>query len=141
MIKLQEMNFEIFKKSCPSCKSKIDVGFWSIREGIKRCPNCGVLLIENPKGKLISGIVFFVGILLASSSQWLGIPVFLGLLIIIFSIIVALQIIAFKTVKRDLVIKNKENNQISFVNNSDWIEIVNNSVHKENKFEIIEHLK
>lgn len=135
------MNFNLMKKTCPSCQSKIETGFWSIREDIKRCSNCGVLLTENPFSKLISGIVFFAGGFAATGSRWLGIPWFVGLLILVVSIIIALKIVNFKIVKRDLVIKNKETNQISFVNNSDWAEIVNNSLNTENNFEIIEYLK
>jgi len=43
-------------------------------------------------------------------------------------------------IKKDLIIRNKQTNQISYVDNSDWKEILNNSVNKENNFEIVENL-
>ncbi len=134
------MNLNIINKPCPSCKSEIKMGFWTIRENIRRCPECGVLLIENSNRKLISGILFFIGGFMASGSEWLGIPIFIGVLIMIVSIIMAFKIVNFKIIEKDFVIKNKETNQISFINNSDWMEIENNSSNNESKFEIIERL-
>ena len=135
-----KMNLNIMNKPCPSCKSEIEMGFWTIRENIRRCPECGVLLIENSNRKLVSGILFFIGGFVASGSEWLGIPMFIGVLIMIVSIIMAFKIVNFKIIEKDFVIKNKETNQISFINKSDWIDIENNSSDNENKFEIIERL-
>jgi hypothetical protein len=44
-------------------------------------------------------------------------------------------------VKKDLVIKNKATNAISYIDNSDWSEILKNTSGRENSFEIIEELK
>lgn len=140
-IKYLKMKLNILNKPCPSCKTEIKMGFYTIRENIRRCPQCGVLLVENSKRKLISGIMFFAGGFMATGSEWLGFPLLVGLLLMIISILIALKIINFTIVERDYVIKNKESNQVSYVNKTDWMEIVNNSVDSENKFEIIEHLK
>ena len=56
------------------------------------------------------------------------------------AIYIALKIINFRIIKRDLIIRNKQTHQISYVNNSDWIEILNNSANTENNYEIVEYL-
>ena len=135
------MNFNVFKKSCPTCNSELNMGFFRIRENIVRCSNCGALLIENPKRNVTSMIVFFCGIFIASGSKWLNIPLFYGILIFVISFFIAMLITKMKEVKKELVIRNVQTNQISFINQSDWEDILNNSQNHENNFEIIEYLK
>lgn len=135
------MKIKLLNKSCPNCKSNISLNFYRNREEIIRCPNCKNLLIENPKKKMASGVIIFIGIVVAIGSAALKIPIYIGLLMLLVSYGIALKIIDLMVVKKDLIIKNKHTNQISYVNNSDWKEIVNNSADKENNFEIVENLK
>ena len=135
------MNFNVFKKSCPTCNSKLEMGFSRIRENIIRCSLCGALLIENPKRNFASMIVLFCGIFIASGSKWLNIRMFYGILIFIVSFFIAILITKMKEVKKELVIRNKQTNQISYINQSDWQDFLNNLRNHENNFEIIEYLK
>jgi len=135
------MNFNVLKKSCPSCNSEFKMGFSRISEKIIRCSNCGALLIENPKRNLNSMIILFCGIFIASGSKWLNIPLFYGILIFIVSFFTSMWITKLKVIKKDLVIRNVYTNQISYINRSDWDEILNNSQNLENNFEIVEYLK
>ena len=48
--------------------------------------------------------------------------------------------IHLKVVKKDLVIKNKQTLEISYIDQADWHEIVENAKGKDNNFEIIEKL-
>lgn len=134
------MKIKLLNKSCPNCKSNISLNFYRNREEIIQCTNCKKLLIENPKRKMASGIVIFIGIIVTISSAALKIPIYIGLLVLFIFFGLALKIIDLMVIKRDLTIRNKQTNQISYVNNSDWSEIVNNSVTKENNFEIVEYL-
>jgi hypothetical protein len=133
---------EITKKKCPVCQAKIEVGLWTIRENIRQCPQCKTLLMENPVSKLVSATAFFSGGFMAAGGKWLGIPLSLSLLLMIVSLVVAIKIIRFNIVKRDLIIRNKTTNQISFITMDDWEEIEKNSQMKnESHFEIVEYLK
>jgi uncharacterized paraquat-inducible protein A len=134
------MNIKILDKPCPNCKTKISLNFYRNREEIIRCPNCKTLLIENPKRKIASGIAIFIGIFLTISLSVLKVPIYIGLVLLVFSFGIALKLIDLMVIKKDLIIRNKQTNQISYVDNSDWQEIVNNSANKENNFEILENL-
>jgi len=134
------MKTNIFNNPCPNCKSNISLHFFRNREEIIQCSDCKSLLQENSRSKLISGAFIFVGGFFATGSTWIGIPIWIGLLIMILAIYTALKIIGFRIVKRDLIIRNKLTNEISYVNNSDWKEILNNSADTENNFEIVENL-
>ena len=48
--------------------------------------------------------------------------------------------IHLKVVKKDLVIKNKQTNEISYIDQVDWEEIVKNANGRDVNFEIIEKL-
>ena len=134
------MEIKILDKSCPNCKTKISLNFYRNREEIIRCTNCKTLLIENPKRKIASGIVIFIGLFVTISLSALKVPIFIGLLPFLGSFGIALKIIDLMVIKKDLVIRNKQTNQISYVDNSDWQEILNNSANQENNFEILENL-
>jgi hypothetical protein len=71
----------------------------------------------------------------------LNIPLFYGILIFVISFFIAMLITKMKEVKKELVIRNVQTNQISFINQSDWEDILNNSQNHENNFEIIGYLK
>jgi uncharacterized paraquat-inducible protein A len=134
------MKINLLNKSCPNCNSIISLNFYRNREEIIQCPNCKTLLTENPKRKMASSIVLFVGLFLLIGSATLRIPIYFGLLTLFISFGIAQKVIELMSVKKDLIIRNKQTNQISYVNNSDWKEIVNNSADKENNFEVLENL-
>jgi hypothetical protein len=134
------MKINLLNKPCPNCKSNISLNFYRNREEIIPCSKCNTLLIENPKRKMASGIVLFIGLFVTIGSAILKIPIYIGLLTLLASYGIALKVIDLMVVKKDLIIRNKQTNQISYVNNSDWKEIVDNSADKENNFEIMEYL-
>ena len=134
------MKIKVLNKSCPNCKSTISLKFYRNREEIIPCPNCKSLLAENPKRKMTSGIIIFIGIVLTIVSATLQVPIYLALIILLVSFGVALKVVDLTIVKKDLIIRNKHTNQISYVDNSDWKEIIQNAAGKENNFEIVEYL-
>lgn len=134
------MKINLLNKPCPNCKSNISLNFYRNREEIIQCPNCKTLLTENSKRKMASSIVLFFGLFVTIGSAIFKIPIYIGLLTLLVSYGIALKIIALMVVKKDLIIRNKQTNQISYVNNSDWKEIVDNSADKENNFEIMEYI-
>ena len=134
------MKIKVLNKSCPNCKSTISLKFYRNREEIIPCPNCKSLLAENPKRKMTSGIIIFIGIVLTIVSATLKVPIYLALIILLVSFGVALKVVDLTIVKKDLIIRNKHTNQISYVDNSDWKEIIQNAAGKENNFEIVEYL-
>lgn len=137
------MKQNLIKKPCLVCKTSIGIGLFTNREEIIRCPNCGALLIENPKRKKLSLLISFVGIfLLIGLNYWFGIG-FSGsfALILIFYLIISAVLINFTSIKKDFIIRNKLTNKISYINKPDWNEIIKKSLNKENNFEIIEELK
>lgn len=75
------------------------------------------------------------------SNILIGINSIWGLVIFILSSVVMLRIRTLTIVKKELVIKNKASNVVSYIDKSDWNEIIKNTSGKENSFEIIEELK
>jgi len=135
------MKLNLFQKPCPTCKAQIGSGLFSIREQIVRCPKCGELLIENPKRKPIGIFISILGLVLGLGGCYLlDISLFWGLLIFLIAGLFSLRIGNLMIIKKDLVIKNKQTNQVSYIENSDWSEIVKNTSGKQNDFEIIEKL-
>lgn len=134
------MKIYLLNKSCPNCKSNISLKFYRNREEIIQCPYCKTFLAENPKRKITSSIIIFIGIVLTIGSAALKIPIYLGLLLLLVSFGIALTVTGLIIVKKDLIIRNRHTNQISYVDNSDWKEIVDNTAIKENNFEIVEYL-
>ena len=115
------MKQNLIKKPCPVCKTSIGIGLFSNREEIIRCSNCGTLLIENPKRKNMGLFVFFAGILLwIALNYWFKVGWLWFWLILILSLIISVVSINFTTVKKDFVIRNKQTNEISYTNKSDW---------------------
>jgi len=134
------MKIKLLNKSCPNCKSNIPLNFYRNREEIIQCTNCKTLLVENPKRKMVSGIVIFIGISLTIWASALRVPFYVVLLILLLFYGIALKIIELIITKKDLIIRNKQTNQMSYIDNSDWKEIVKNSANKEINFEIVENL-
>ncbi len=108
------MKQNLIKKPCPVCKTSIGIG----------------LLIS------FFGIFLWIGL-----NYWFGIGLFWFGLILIFSLIISAVLINFTSIKKDFIIRNKLTNEISYINKSDWNEIIKKSLNKENNFEIIEELK
>jgi predicted nucleic acid-binding Zn ribbon protein len=136
------MRQNLIKKPCPVCKTPIGIGLLSGREEIVRCPKCKELLIDNPKRKQIGVAIFLMGLVLwLGLHYWIGINSNLGFLVILVSLITSFLITSFTVVKKDLVIRNKQTQAISYIDRSDWNDILVNSSGKENVFEIIEELR
>ncbi len=136
------MKNKLITKPCPTCHTPIGIGLYLSREVIIRCPKCGELLNEDPKRKKIGIFINLLAILLwVIGSYWTGVGRFAGFLILPITVIIALVITRFVVVKKDLVIRNKKTNEISYIDHSDWKEILLNTAEKENGFEIIEELK
>jgi len=137
-----KMNHNFIKRPCPTCKTPIRTGLFTNREEIIRCPKCNELLVDNPKRMQIGAAITFLGVLIwIGFNYWLGITSNWGFLIIIVSLILSVVISNLTKIKKDLVIRNKQTNEISYIDRSDWDDILVNSSGKENLFEIIEELK
>lgn len=135
------MKQNMIKRPCPTCKTPIRTGFFTNREEIIRCPTCKELLIDNPKRIQIGAAIMLLGILIWIGFQyWLGISSNWTFLIILVSLILSILISSLTKIKKDLVIRNKQTNEISYIDRSDWNDILINSSGKENIFEIIEEL-
>lgn len=135
------MKLNFIRKPCPACRTLIGIGLFTVRGEIKRCPKCGSLLIENPKNALIAIIIGLSGLILGLMFPDLfGIRIFWGILIIVVSFMVSLMIIGFIVIRKDFIIRNKQTNETSYIDRSDWDEILKNSSGRENNFEIIEEL-
>lgn len=136
------MKQNLIKRPCPTCKTPVRTGFFTIREEIIRCPNCRELLIDNPKRIQIGAAIMLLGILIWIGFQyWLGISSNWTFLIILVSLILSILISNLTKIKKDLVIRNIQTNEISYIDRSDWNDILMNSSGKKNIFEIIEELK
>ena len=136
------MKQNLIKKPCPTCGTPIGIGIFSNREEIIRCPKCGELLIENPKRKQIGSVIAFLGILIwIALNYWTGISLNWLFLIVPVLITIFFLISSLTVVKKDLVIKNKQTNHVSYVDKQDWDEILTNSSENGNNFEIVEELK
>ncbi len=135
------MRIYFIKKPCPTCKTKIGLGLFSDRGKILRCSNCKDLLIDNPKTNYILLLLIGVGMSLSLAfTHFFGASVWRDILILVAFCALFLCFIQLKVVKKDLVIKNKQTNEISYIDQSDWEEIVENAKGKELNFEIIEKL-
>jgi hypothetical protein len=135
------MKLYFIKKPCPTCKTKIGIGLFSDRGKIIRCPNCGELVMDNPKTNYLLIALIIFGILLSmglrhllGESSWRDILI---VVILFAAFVISIRLIV---VKRDLVIRNRQTNELSYIDNSDWNDIEENAKGKENNFEIVEKL-
>jgi len=135
------MKPNFFQKLCPACNTPIGFGLFSIREQIVRCPKCGELLTENPKRKPPGAFIAFSGFVLGIGGCYLlNISFLWGLLIFLISVLIAMKIGSLIIIKKDLVIRNKQTNQVSYIDQADWAEILKNTSGKQNDFEIVKKL-
>jgi predicted nucleic acid-binding Zn ribbon protein len=135
------MKQNFFKKHCPTCGTPISVGLFTNRDEIIRCPKCKELLIESSKRKQLGLAIILLGIVIGIGLHyWIRTNVSLFFLSFLVSLIISFAIMNFNKVKKDLVIRNKQTNAISYIDISDWNDILANSSGKENHFEIIEEL-
>ena len=135
------MKTNLFQKPCPNCKAQIGTGLFSIREKIVRCPQCGELLTENPKRKSLGAFIAFLGFVLGIGGCYLlDISLLWGLLIFLISGLISIGISNLMIIKKDLVIRNKQTNRLSYIDQADWDEILKNTSGKQNDFEIVETL-
>ena len=135
------MKTNLIQKPCPNCKAQIGTGLFSIRELIFRCPKCGELLAENPKRKPLGAFIVFSGFVLGIGGCFLlNISFLWGLLIFLISGLISMKIGNLLIIKKDLVIRNKQTNRLSYIDQSDWDEILKNTSGKQNDFEIVKAL-
>ncbi len=90
---------------------------------------------------MISSIVLVLGIFAA-----IGVPLlidyfFIGVLLLLVSFSIAQALIKLSVAKRDLKIRDKITNRVSYIQKSDWEEIVKNAKNGKINYEIIEHLE
>ena len=135
------MKQNLFQKPCPNCKAQIGTGLFSIREQIVRCPQCGELLTENPNRKPLGAFIAFSGFVLGIGGCYLlNISFLWGLFIFLISVLIAVKIGSLIIIKKDLVIRNKQTNQVIYIDQADWAEILKNTSGKQNDFEIVKKL-
>lgn len=135
------MRIYFIKKPCPVCKTKIGLGLFSDRGKIIRCPQCRELLMDNPGSNYTLLILIVTGVVLSMGLRhFFGASAIRDILILVLFFAVFLYSVNLKVVKKDLVVKNKLTNEISYMDLADWEEIVANTKGKENNFEIIEKL-
>ena len=135
------MKQNFIKKHCPTCGTPISIGLFNSRDEIIRCPKCKELLIESPKRKLLGLAIILLGIVIGFGlHDWLRTNLGLVFLFLLVALIISFAISKFIKVKKDLVIRNKQTNAISYIDRSDWNDILANSSGKEIHFEIIEEL-
>ena len=135
------MKIYFIKKPCPTCKTKIGLGLFSDRGKIIRCPKCGELLMDDPKSNYVLLLLIFSGIILSMGFRhFFGTSAWRDMMILVVFSAVFWFFIHLKVVKKELVIRNKQTNEISYIDQADWNEILENSKGRENMFEIIEKL-
>lgn len=135
------MFLNILYKSCPSCKEHLPVNLFSYSGKIFRCPKCGTLVADDPKRNWYGFFLMMLGFVGAVLVRNFGkSTVIADILIITLCWLTWMFLKRLMIVKKELVIKNKATNELSYINQSDWEEIVANAAGKENSFEITEHL-
>jgi hypothetical protein len=135
------MKIYFIKKPCPTCKTKIGIGLFSDRGKIIRCPKCGELLMDDPRSNYILLLLIVSGIFLSMGFRhFFGASALRDIMILAVFSAFYLFFIRLKIVKKDLVIRNKQTNEISYIDQADWEDIVKNAAGKENNFEITEKL-
>jgi hypothetical protein len=135
------MSLKIIHNHCPTCHTEIGLRLWAVNGEILRCPKCKELLVDNPKRILLGSLLFSAGFILIAGLQHLyGANIIRDLITIVISGFAYGMVRKLTITKKDLVIRNKQTNQISYIDHADWNEILENTNGKENIFEITESL-
>jgi hypothetical protein len=135
------MKIYFIKKPCPTCKTKIGLGLFSDRGKIIRCSKCGELLMDDPKSNYILLLLMVSGVILSMVFRhFFGTSALRDMMLLVVFFTLFLFSIRLKVIKKDLVIRNKQTNEISYIDQADWNEILENTKDRENTFEIIEKL-
>ena len=135
------MAIKIIHDYCPTCKTKIGLRLMCVNGEILRCPKCGALLIDDPKRNLYGALLFAAGFLLIEGLRHsFGSNIFRDVAILVVSGFLYGTVRKLTIIKKDLVIRNKQSNQISYIDRAEWNEILDNNKDKDNTFEIIEEL-
>jgi hypothetical protein len=135
------MALKIIRSHCPTCKTKIGLRLLFVPDEILRCPKCGQLLVDSGKRNLLGILLFFVGFLsIVGLQHFYGPYLIRDLVILIVSLLAYGMVRKLNVTKKDYIIRNMDTNRISYIDQADWNEIVENNKGKEFRFEIIEKL-
>lgn len=136
------MKLQLTKRACPTCKELLDLKIFSFsfQNELVQCPKCKSLV--RRKTMWIGPIIYLAGGVLAGYlnerfgyfSIWC-----VAILGIAFLFLLIPQ--KYEVIKRDFKIRNKINNQITYINHNDWQDIVANAKDAEPNFEIVEDLR
>lgn len=135
------MKLNLTGHKCPSCKTAINLKLFRNREEIIECNQCNSLLIETPKSRLISSAVLVIGFLVATGVVLVVDNFFVGFVLLLVFFSLAQALIKLSVAKRDLKIRDKITNRVSYIHKSDWDEIVKNAKNGKINFEIVEYLE
>lgn len=131
----------MYRKACPSCHTPIGINIFSNNKKILRCPACKKLLIENPKQTQVATIITFAGLILGLSVRYfLGVHILWAVSIIAVFWFISLMVTKLKVINKDLIIRNKQDQKVYYIDNDVWDKILKKYQDKENPFEIIERL-
>ena len=135
------MALKIIHSQCPTCKTKIGLRLLFVPDEILRCPKCGQLLVDSGKRNLLGILLFFAGFLtIVGLQHFYGQNLIRDLAILVVSLLAYGMVRKLNVTKKDYIIRNMDTNRISYIDQADWNEIVENNKGKEFRFEIIEKL-
>ena len=135
------MKLNLTGHKCPICKNAIRLRIYRNREEIIECKHCNSLLVETPKSRLISSAVVGIGIIIAIGVSLLVDNILIGFVALLVAISFSQSLIKLRLSKAELKIRDKITNRVSYIQKSDWEEILNNSKDGAINYEIIERLE
>ncbi|WP_319589543.1 hypothetical protein [uncultured Draconibacterium sp.] len=135
------MNLNLTGHKCPTCQSGIRLNLYRNREEIIECKNCKSLLVETPKSRLISSAVLVIGIFIAIGVSLLVDNLLIGFVSLLVSISLSQMLIKLSLAKAELKIRDKITNRVTYIQKSDWEDILNNSRNGTINYEILERLE
>ena len=135
------MKLNLTGHKCPSCKTAIKLKLFRNREEIIECKQCNSLLIEKPKSRLFSSATMAIGFFAAIGVSLAVDNIIVGFVLLLVFFSLAQALIKLSVAKRDLKIRDKITNRVSYIQKSDWDEIVKNARNGKINFEIIEYLE
>ncbi len=135
------MKLKLTGHKCPTCKTAISLKLFRNREEIIECKQCKSLLVETPKSRLISSAALVIGFFAAVGISLLIDNILVGFVLLLAFFSLAQALIKLSVAKRDLKIRDKITNRVSYIQKSDWEEIVQNAKNGKINYEIIEYLE